>query len=48
MPSGLILSEGKIPTYTSKQERVGNVTDRSKKSSPASNTEAPHKFRILH
>ena len=28
MPSDLNPSEGKIPIYTSKQERVGNVTDR--------------------
>ena len=27
MPSHLILSEGKTPTYTSKRDRVGNVID---------------------
>jgi hypothetical protein len=27
MPLGLILREGKIPNYTSYQERVGNIID---------------------
>ena len=27
MPSGLILSEGKTPTYVSQNEKTGNITD---------------------
>jgi hypothetical protein len=34
MSSGLILSEGKTPTYTSSRERVGNVLDGERRRGP--------------
>ena len=34
MSSGLILSEGKTPTYTSQRERVGNVIEGYRRRGP--------------